>query len=151
MDVWVADHAKHATRMLPGGMYVLGLFVVSQEDILTPFSNKLKSILNQVHKQLSGNNYIHGNPTCSEKLILNYCSKTNVYSCKTYDVVSSSVKPAEIKFQSKPTKWKQFECKFELDQMYPISENSIDLSLKRHMNVRVNCCFILLLQWALFI
>lgn len=25
-ETWVADHAKHVTRMLPGGMFVQGLY-----------------------------------------------------------------------------------------------------------------------------
>lgn len=29
-ESWVGDHAKHATRMLPGGMYVLGKLVSKQ-------------------------------------------------------------------------------------------------------------------------
>ncbi|XP_022909942.2 protein odr-4 homolog [Onthophagus taurus] len=133
-DVWVADHAKHATRMLPGGMYVLGIFVVSNEDLLTPFSNKLKSILQQVHRQLSANSYMHGTSTKSEKLVLNYCTKTQSYSCKSYDVVNSSVKPAEIKFLSKPIGWRQFQCKYELDRIYSIPIDKSDLTLRRHMN-----------------
>lgn len=26
-EVWVADHAKHVTRMLPGGMFVQGTYL----------------------------------------------------------------------------------------------------------------------------
>ncbi|CAH2075315.1 unnamed protein product, partial [Iphiclides podalirius] len=32
-EAWVADHAKHVTRMLPGGMFVQGIFITSDEDI----------------------------------------------------------------------------------------------------------------------
>ncbi|KOC61794.1 Protein odr-4 like protein [Habropoda laboriosa] len=33
-ESWVADHAKHVTRMLPGGMHVLGTFIVGPEDTI---------------------------------------------------------------------------------------------------------------------
>lgn len=136
MDVWVADHAKHATRMLPGGMYVLGIFIVSQDDLLVPFSPKIKSILNKMHKQLGINNFLHGNPDNSEKLVINLSSKTLMCGIKSYDTATSSIKPAELKFQPKPTKWRQLECKYELNQTFPLPENDIDFSLKQHMTVR---------------
>ncbi|KAK9739844.1 Odorant response abnormal 4-like [Popillia japonica] len=133
LDVWVADHAKHATRMLPGGMYVLGIFVVSQDDLLAPFSPKIKSILNKIHKQLSINNFLHGNPDNSERIVVNLSSKTLTYAIKCYDPTTSIVRPAELKFQPKPTKWKQLECRYELNQVFPLPENDIDFSLKQHM------------------
>ncbi|GJQ70528.1 hypothetical protein Trydic_g22932 [Trypoxylus dichotomus] len=133
LDVWVADHAKHATRMLPGGVYVLGIFIVSQDDLLAPFSSRIKSILNKMHKQLAINNFLYGNPDNSEELVINLSSKTLAYGIKCFDTLTSNIKPAELKFQPKPTKWKQLECKYELNQNFPLPENDIDFSLKRHM------------------
>ena len=132
----MADHAKHATRMLPGGVHVLGIFVVSPDDHLNPFAPKLKSILTETHKQLDANHFIYGNPTSAERLVLSYCSKTQTFNCKSFDVLTSSVKPVEFKFQTKPSAWKQFECKYELNQVHPITENDGNLSLKRHVMVK---------------
>jgi len=133
-DAWVADHAKHATRMLPGGMYVLGIFVISQDDILTPFATKIKTMLSQIHRRLNFNEFLYGNPSIPEKLVLNYCVKTQSYSCKSYDVETSLIKPAEIKFQPKlSVKWLQIECKYELDQLFPIMLDKANWPLKKHM------------------
>lgn len=134
-DIWVAEHAKYTTRMLPGGMYVLGIFVVSQEDVLSPLNPKIKSILLQINKQLSSNPYLYGNAENSEKLVLNYCIKTESFLCKSYDASTSAAKPADFKFMPKAMKWHQLECKCELDQMFPITQDKVDLPLKKHMTV----------------
>lgn len=132
-DYSVADHAKHATRMLPGGMYVLGIFVVSTEDLLTPFHAKIRTILCQIHKQLSASPYLFGNQESPEKLILNYCVPTKLFTCKSYNVITSSVKPAEFKFQPKAMKWNQLECKYDVDQTFPIFQGRYDWTLKKHL------------------
>lgn len=134
-DAWVAEHAKCTTRMLPGGMYVLGIFIVSKEDVLTPLVPKIKSILHQITKQLGSNLYLYGNAMGSEKLVLNYCIGTESFACKSYDTTTSSVKPADFKFMPKATRWHQLECRCELDQTVPIAQSKIDWPLKKHMTV----------------
>lgn len=134
-DAWVAEHAKCTTRMLPGGMYVLGIFIISQEDVLTPLSAKIKSILLHITKQLGNNVYLNGNAMTSEKLVLNYCISAESFNCKSYDTTTSSVKPADFKFVPKATKWHQLECRCELDQTCPIPQSKIDWPLRKHMTV----------------
>lgn len=120
--------------MLPGGMYVLGIFVVSQEDILSPFQQKIKTMLGHIHRRLNTNEFLYGNPNISEKLVLNYCTTTQTYLCKSYDIETATVKQAEIKFQPKlSVKWLQVECKYELDQLFPIIEEKGNWPLRRHM------------------
>lgn len=70
------------TRMLPGGMWVLGVFITGPEDILDITSNiqKLKSVLGAIHKALSWNNkHLCGNNQ-DEKLILAFNSVTQKYA-----------------------------------------------------------------------
>lgn len=135
-EAWIAEHAKHATRLLPGGIYILGIFVISNDDLLNPLSPKLKTILNVIHKQLSNNKYLKGNPDFNEKLILNYCTKTGSYTCKSYDINTTSVKSVIFKFGSQELqKWHEIECYYDLDQLIPIVENDKDLPLKKHMSV----------------
>lgn len=66
------------TKMLPGGMWVLGIFLVGPEDILDNTNNvqKLKSVLNAIYKTLSWNNkHLCGNNQ-DEKIILSFNSIT---------------------------------------------------------------------------
>src|SRR5699024_8732969 len=111
---WVADHARQATRMLPGGMQVLGIFIVSSDDNLNPFPSKIKGILNHVHKQLDSQKYLFGNPSSNERLVLNYCTSRQQFVCKSVEVGTGSVKPAEFKFLSSPIKWVEAHCKYSM-------------------------------------
>lgn len=68
--------------MLPGGMWVLGIFIVGPEDTLDNTNNvqKLKSILSAIYKTLSWNNkHLCGNSQ-DEKIILSFNSITQKYA-----------------------------------------------------------------------
>jgi len=68
--------------MLPGGMCVLGIFIVGPKDTLDNIDDvqKLKSVLNAIYKTLSHNNkYLYGNNQ-DEKLILNFNSISQKYN-----------------------------------------------------------------------
>lgn len=131
---WVADHAKESTKMLPGGAYVLGLFVVSDEDIFSPFSSKVKSLLNTVNKTLSSREYLSGNVD-NEKLVFHYLPKTQKYSAKTYDVVTSNVQPADFKFVQRATKFIHFDCVYLIDEAYYLKEKDTVGQLRKHIKV----------------
>lgn len=68
--------------MLPGGMWVLGVFIVGPEDTLDNTNNvqKLKSVLSAIYKTLSWNNkHLYGN-NHDEKIILSFNSITQKYA-----------------------------------------------------------------------
>lgn len=131
---WVADHAKESTKMLPGGVYVLGLFVVSDEDIFSPFSSKVKSLLNTVNKTLSSKEYLSGSVD-NEKLVFHYSPKTQKYLAKTYDVVTSNVQPADFKFVQRATKFIHFDCVYLIDETYYLKEKDTVGQLRKHIKV----------------
>lgn len=136
-EAWVADHAKHVTRMLPGGMFVQGIFITSDEDVFEDPSHfsKIKSILNFTHKILSSNPYMFGsNPHSIERLILHMSTSTKVLTCKSMEVGSSkttSVKPVEWKFLPKPQQWQRLDCYYEFDDIYPIIVKKSGISVKQ--------------------
>ncbi|KAF5294076.1 hypothetical protein FQA39_LY13550 [Lamprigera yunnana] len=134
-EIWIADHARHATRMLPGGMYILGIFIVSEEDIMTTLP-KLKSILVQLKKKLTSNEFLYGVPShTNDKLVLCYSKSTHSYACKNYNYETDIVNLADLKFQQKlSVKWLQLECRYELDQIFPIDSTKANWVLKKHMN-----------------
>ena len=39
-DTWIGDHARHVTRMLPGGMYVLGYLLCHKKTYLMDILQK---------------------------------------------------------------------------------------------------------------
>lgn len=133
-ESWVGDHARIATRMMPGGMYVLGMFVVSQDDLISPLHPKIKASLVQIHKHLESNKYLYGNFS-SEKLVLNFNCNTNKYICKSYDVSSTNLATADIKFVSQNWRWMQFDCFYLLDYIYNIIPKELESPLKEHVDV----------------
>ncbi|KAH0949711.1 hypothetical protein HN011_000576 [Eciton burchellii] len=133
---WIADHAKHVTRMLPGGMCVLGVFIIGPKDTLdnTDDVQKLKSVINAIYKTLSCNNkYLYGNNQ-DEKLILNFNSISHKYVCKSIDIVKDSIlKPADWKFQENVTKWHQLEGLIDFDRLYLIAADKDPETLKKQL------------------
>ncbi|XP_047514852.1 protein odr-4 homolog [Pieris napi] len=135
-ETWVADHAKHVTRMLPGGVFVLGIFITSDEDIFEDpnYFSKVKSVLNYTHKALNSNQYMYGNiPNSNEKLILHMSTSTKVLTCKSIEVdVGSkmSIKPVEWKFLPKPQQWQRLDCYYEFDEVYPVLVKNSGISVK---------------------
>ncbi|XP_031825862.1 protein odr-4 homolog isoform X2 [Nomia melanderi] len=134
-ESWVADHAKHVTRMLPGGMQVLGAFIVGPNDVINDNINvqKLRSILMAIHKNLSQNKYLCGNNN-EEHLILNLNSITQKYICKSVEISKTGmIKPAEWKFQGKSTKWHQLEAVIDFDRLFLIAANKDPETLKKQL------------------
>lgn len=128
--------------MLPGGMYVLGVFIVSPEEALNPLPPKIKSVLNRLHKRLEEEKFLFGNSPSNEKLVLNYVTTKKQVVCKSFEIGVGNVKPAEFKFLSSQIKWVQIYCKYQIEQVYHIRENERDWPLKKHMGVSFD-------QWRL--
>ena len=63
--------------MLPGGMWVLGIFIAGPTDCLSDNScvQKIRTVLSAVHRNLASNIYLYGN-SGQESLILSFNSKT---------------------------------------------------------------------------
>jgi hypothetical protein len=63
--------------MLPGGMWVLGIFIVGPEDCLSNnnYVQKLRSTLFAIYRNLASNVYLCGNSN-QENLILSFNSIT---------------------------------------------------------------------------
>ncbi|KAM3962417.1 protein odr-4 homolog [Aphomia sociella] len=136
-EAWVADHAKHVTRMLPGGMFVQGVFITSDEDIFEDpnYFSKVRSILNHTYKALNTNQFMYGNcPYSNERLVLHMSTNTKVLTCKSIEVGSSAkgtvIKPVDWKFLSKPQQWQRLDCYYEFDDVYPVIVKKSGISVK---------------------
>ncbi|GBP04393.1 Protein odr-4 homolog [Eumeta japonica] len=92
-EAWVADHAKHVTRMLPGGMFVQGIFVISDEDVFDDpnLYTKVRMILSYTFKILETTAYMYGNhPDTNERLVLHMSTSTKVLNCKSIEEILQS-------------------------------------------------------------
>lgn len=133
----VVEHARNASRMLPGGMHVLGVFIITERDnVLSPFNASIKSMLFKLHQQLEKIKYLYGNAN-KEKLVLNYVISTQQLYGKTFDGEQGHVQPLELKIggAGNAVKWQNLECRYDLDYLYHIPDSEVGWNLKKHMNL----------------
>uniref|UniRef100_A0A6M2DFX0 Putative olfactory receptor 4-like protein n=1 Tax=Xenopsylla cheopis TaxID=163159 RepID=A0A6M2DFX0_XENCH len=137
-DNWIANHALYTTRMLPGGMFVLGIFVVSPDSL---FENKVHmikivSMLAEIYKVLQDNKYLHALPehNSAEKLILHFNTTSKSYACKSINIdqLDLNLITVDWKFVPKARNpdWFQLDCYYELDDIFPLKTNNNGVSIK---------------------
>lgn len=132
----VLQHAATATRMIPGSFYILGIFIVSENNIFQDDkSSKLaRQLVVEIANLLSeSKTYWSDTDTFDngEKLILHYSFTSKAITCRSVDTkeISGSLKPADWKFLDKPTSWCLFETNYDTTQDFPLvkSKNSVNL------------------------
>ncbi|XP_014611081.1 PREDICTED: protein odr-4 homolog [Polistes canadensis] len=134
-EYWLADHATDVTRMLPGGMRILGIFLAGPEDILDDSDNvdKLTVALVIILTNFLQNRYLCG--VNRYYYILIYNSKTQRYVCKMIDDLRGecTLNPVDIKFRSKRIPWIELETAINLDRMFCIPASKELKSLKQQL------------------
>ncbi|XP_055607260.1 protein odr-4 homolog [Uranotaenia lowii] len=129
----VSQHALIETRVLPGGFYVLGIFVINPKSIFEDQNllRKVKTMLVDMRHTFSSSALLQGN--CDdldggEKLVFYYSSGSNVFGCKSIALKSESlsVKPCDWKFQERATSWHVMSTFFETDDVFSLKKKSVD-------------------------
>nr|XP_055058374.1 protein odr-4 homolog [Misgurnus anguillicaudatus]XP_055058375.1 protein odr-4 homolog [Misgurnus anguillicaudatus] len=127
---WVTEHAKQLSHMLPGGLSILGLFLVTPPELSKDAQNTLKRLIFAVDKYITkGRLWELSEEDVTDRVTLHICSKSKKAVCKTFDVKDpkSSAKPADWKYQAGvSTSWPMLTCSVELDLMIPLTESSSD-------------------------
>ncbi|XP_054262969.1 protein odr-4 homolog [Macrosteles quadrilineatus] len=122
-ESWLVDHAEQVTRMLPGGMWVLGIFITGPGDVFsdTAAQSKVVSMLQGLTRALSKKTKHFGNSPSSEKLCLHLIGGTNKFTCKSLDVSSSSTqfRATDCKFTA-GLKWHVLDTQYDFDQNKPL-------------------------------
>ncbi|XP_018495481.1 protein odr-4 homolog [Galendromus occidentalis] len=62
LDQWVAQHAKQVSRMLPGGVDVLGVVALCSPDVFEKQKSLVKQALSSVHKTLAKTHQLQDYP-----------------------------------------------------------------------------------------
>ncbi|XP_046687148.1 LOW QUALITY PROTEIN: protein odr-4 homolog [Homalodisca vitripennis] len=136
-ESWIVDHAKQVTRMLPGGLWVLGLFVTGTGDVLSNSASqsKVTSLLQGLTKALEKNPNLLGNSPSTEKLALHLVSGTNKVTCMSYDVTktTSPLRATDFKFTN--LKWLQLDSQYDCDLLPPllITDQLTNNPLRKHL------------------
>uniref|UniRef100_A0A672K1V4 Protein odr-4 homolog n=1 Tax=Sinocyclocheilus grahami TaxID=75366 RepID=A0A672K1V4_SINGR len=109
---WVTEHAKQVSRMLPGGLCILGLFLVTPPELSKDAQNALKRVWS---------------------LMYLFFLSAHLTVCKTFDVKDpqSSAKPADWKYQTGvSSSWPMLICSVEVDVQILVSSDITDKCMK---------------------
>ncbi|KAM6262257.1 protein odr-4 homolog isoform 3-T3 [Porphyrio hochstetteri] len=86
-EEWITTHASQVSRMLPGGLLVLGVFIIATPELSKDSQNALRKLIFSVEKSLTKRRL--WKPTeeeVSDRAALQICSATKKVVCRTYDV-----------------------------------------------------------------
>lgn len=135
-EEWATEHAHQVSRMLPGGLIILGVFIITTLELANDFQNALRRLIYAVEKSMTRKRlWNFTEEEVSERVILHICSSTKKISCRTYDVhdPKSSARPADWKYQNRlSTSWLSLECTVHIDIHIPLSATSISCTLEKN-------------------
>ncbi|XP_075553946.1 protein odr-4 homolog isoform X2 [Dermacentor variabilis] len=136
-EAWICQHAKQVTRMLPGGMDVLGLFAVGTPEELAAAQPKLRQVLFAVFKVIAKDQRMSLNSQVSDRIQLQICTLTRKITCKTFDVSDHkcTARPADWKPAVGPSAWHRLEASLSLDLWVALSEERCRQGLLRQIQV----------------
>lgn len=124
----IAEHALNSVRMIVGGFNILGIFVVSENNIMSDNAAllKLKTVLMDIKSTLDSNGILYANTDefdDGDKLLLNYVSSHRNFICKTISTdpaKAASPNPVDWTFVTKAVNWYEFETTYEIDTAFPL-------------------------------
>ena len=116
---WLSEHARQVVRLLPGGLTILGLFLPRPDMFLSANDGKLRKVLKTVASLDSS--------VPAELLILQ--SSPPALSAKVLDSKTTSFRPLDVKFSSKPTELVRVDSSLVLDipVALPTCENPLSV------------------------
>ncbi|XP_037083911.1 protein odr-4 homolog [Pollicipes pollicipes] len=107
-------HAKQVIQLLPGGLDILGLFVVGGADVLKTQEAQLRTALNAIYRALDKLPQLHDREA-EERLVAAVDPRTNKVTCRSLELsnLTASLRPAEWRFQE--VRWHRVQSELFLD------------------------------------
>uniref|UniRef100_A0A1J3K7B4 Protein odr-4-like protein n=1 Tax=Noccaea caerulescens TaxID=107243 RepID=A0A1J3K7B4_NOCCA len=116
---WVAEHARQVSRMLLGGVKVVGIYVWASESA---FKNSTM-ILCQAIKGVT-DAIRHLDPGLDEALLIHICYSPRRWNCRTCllnsSIISSSLRPCDFKLGRVLSSLQRFKCSYSFNFRLPI-------------------------------
>ncbi|XP_045838824.1 protein odr-4 homolog isoform X3 [Meles meles] len=135
-EEWATEHANQVSRMLPGGLLVLGVFIITTLEMGNDCQNALRRLVFAVEKSMNKRRlWNFTEEEISERVTLYICSSTKKIFCRTYDICDpkSSAKPADWKYQNGlSTSWLSLECIVHVNIHIPLSTTSVSYTLEKN-------------------
>jgi len=132
---WMVEHFKQASRLLPGGLTVLGFYFLNNPGVIEKQDGKLRKLLSSVSNL---------DPSVPNEMIL----MQDLNTTKILDSKSSTFKSIDVKVSSKAIDFVIAETKIILDIPVAVSENNNDLSKDTALGLSK---FLKLLNTSIFI
>ncbi|XP_068809691.1 protein odr-4 homolog isoform X4 [Struthio camelus] len=128
--------------MLPGGLLVLGVFVIATPELAKDSQNALRKLIFSVEKSVSKRRlWKPAEEEVSDRAALQVCSATKKIVCRTYDVQDpkSSAKPADWKYQSALSAcWLTLDCTVNVNIHIPLLATSPNHDLEKNTKNGLN-------------
>ncbi|XP_054837057.1 protein odr-4 homolog [Eublepharis macularius] len=136
-EEWTTAHAKQVSRMLPGGLLVVGVFTVAIPELSKEIQNTLRKLVFSVEKSVARKRlWSISEEDVSDRVALHLCSATKKILCRTYDIQDpkSSAKPADWKYQNGlSTSWLSLECTINANIHIPLLATSACHELEKNI------------------
>jgi len=135
-DQWVLVHAKQVTRMLPGGLNIVGLFAIASSAVLKEGQTKIRQMMYSVYKQLDKDtSRLSSSSQITERILMQMDTSTKRVTCVSLDTADSKkgTKPAEWKQQSGGSKWCCLRSTINMDIPIFVPSQKSDLSLLKQI------------------
>uniref|UniRef100_A0A0B8RU66 Protein odr-4 homolog n=1 Tax=Philothamnus irregularis TaxID=1899461 RepID=A0A0B8RU66_9SAUR len=135
-EEWTAAHARQVSRMLPGGLLVVGVFIISVPELAKEIQNILRKLLFAVEKSVARKRLWNiAEEDVSDRVVLHLCSTTKKILCRTYDVQDpkSTAKPADWKYQNTlSASWLSLECTINVNIHIPLPATLASHNLEKN-------------------
>ncbi|KAK9076836.1 hypothetical protein SSX86_005170 [Deinandra increscens subsp. villosa] len=124
---WVAEHARQVSRMLVGGMKVVGIYIWVNESL---FKNSTL-VLSQTVKGVADAAPIR-DFGWDERLLIHISYSPRRWTCKSCslssNITSSSLRPCDFKMGRVLSTLQKFKCVYSFDIRFPIFHENVSSS-----------------------
>ncbi|KAE8666754.1 hypothetical protein F3Y22_tig00112491pilonHSYRG00202 [Hibiscus syriacus] len=116
---WVAEHARQVSRMMVGGIRVVGIYVWAGE---VAFKNSITELCQTVKVVAEAASLLEDD--LDERLLIHVCYSPRRWACRTCtlssNITSSSLRPCDFKMGRVLTSLQTFKCFYDFDLRLPI-------------------------------
>ncbi|XP_062437764.1 protein odr-4 homolog isoform X2 [Rhea pennata] len=141
-EEWVTAHASQVSRMLPGGLLVLGVFIIAAPELAKDSQNALRKLIFSVEKSVTKRRlWKPAEEEVLDRAALQVCSATKKIVCRTYDVQDPkcTAKPADWKYQSALSAcWLTLDCTVNVNIHIPLLATSPNHDLEKNTRNGLN-------------
>ncbi|XVF36540.1 hypothetical protein REPUB_Repub19eG0066500 [Reevesia pubescens] len=116
---WVAEHARQVSRMMVGGIKVVGIYVWASETV---FKNSTMVLCQTVKGVAEAASFLEDD--LYERLLIHICYSPRRWTCRnctlSSNITSSSLRPCDFKLGRVLTSLQTFKCLYNFDLRLPI-------------------------------